>query len=320
MNISRKNPPSAHKAIMHSLGSANETLDRLILGKRLVLMDIPVYPNVGDLLIMLGTLSYLEKSSGRPALIVSAYNPCFDAIQKDDVILMQGGGNLGDLYPIHRSLREEVIRRFPGNRIVMLPQSIHFQDPDNLDRCMSLFASHQDLHLFVRDRSSLELGAALGNRCTMAPDMAHYLYPIQPDGHPRLQRLYLLRKDSEAARTQRPEPPEGHQDWHDILGRHRRMIRFFRSAFKRARRPGTANIVANIWLAYCRHIVRRVTSVYGAHHAITTDRLHGHIMGCLMDMPNEVLDNSYGKNSRYIEVWTGGSPLVTLSGSRDTRK
>jgi pyruvyl transferase EpsO len=45
---------------------------------------------------------------------------------------------------------------------------------------------------------------------------------------------------------------------------------------------------------------------------VVTDRLHGHILAMLMDMPTLVLDNSYGKNSRYAAVWTARSRLVTL--------
>jgi Exopolysaccharide biosynthesis protein len=45
---------------------------------------------------------------------------------------------------------------------------------------------------------------------------------------------------------------------------------------------------------------------------VVTDRLHGHILACLMDKKHVVIDNSYGKNSTYMNQWTIESPLTTL--------
>ncbi|WP_111655604.1 polysaccharide pyruvyl transferase family protein [Isoalcanivorax indicus] len=324
MNISLQDGAEAlqsHQTIMAKLSAPDPALDRLIKGHRLVLMDIPVYGNIGDLLIMLGTCSYLRRFAQPPSLTVSAYNPCFDAIRPDDVILMQGGGNLGDIYPIHQTLREEVVRKFPGNRIIILPQSIHFLHQENLDRCMSLFASHNDLHLFVRDKASYKLAEPLQDRRSMAPDMAHYLYPIGTRSEPSKDQLFLLRKDIESTCEAPLHPAHMTVDWYDILGsRHRRIIRFFRSLFKRARTPGTANAVAALWLRYSSHIAKLAERRFSRYGSVRTDRLHAHILACLMDKPHEVLDNSYGKNSRYIDAWTAESPLVTLSTPRETEQ
>jgi pyruvyl transferase EpsO len=39
---------------------------------------------------------------------------------------------------------------------------------------------------------------------------------------------------------------------------------------------------------------------------VVTDRLHGHILSRLLDKPQIVIDNDYGKIRRYIGVWGGG--------------
>lgn len=306
---------------MNSLSRPNPSLTRLIQGRRIIYMDIPVHGNIGDLLIMLGAFEYLKKFASLPALTASVYNPCISAILPDDVLLMHGGGNFGDLYPLHQEFRETIVNRFPENRIVLLPQSIHFNSNSNYKKSMSVFSSHKDLHLFVRDKVSYDLAEPLMDRRSMAPDMAHYLYPIRSNPEPSKAQLILLRKDSES--TCKAPPPSAHMtiDWYDILGgRHRRIIRFFRSLFKRARTPGTANAAAALWLRYSRHIANISGKHFSQYERVMTDRLHAHILACLMGKPHEILDNSYGKNSRYIEAWTGRSSLVTLFESRDVRK
>jgi Polysaccharide pyruvyl transferase len=65
---------------------------------------------------------------------------------RDDPILIHGGGNLGDLWPRHQQLREQVIRDFPNRPILQLPQSIHFGDRSGLERAKRVFEGHPNLH------------------------------------------------------------------------------------------------------------------------------------------------------------------------------
>jgi len=43
---------------------------------------------------------------------------------------------------------------------------------------------------------------------------------------------------------------------------------------------------------------------------IATDRLHGHILALLLDIPHIVFDNDYGKIGRYVATWTRDSPRL----------
>ncbi len=48
---------------------------------------------------------------------------------------------------------------------------------------------------------------------------------------------------------------------------------------------------------------------------VITTRLHGHIFSCLLEIPNVVCDNSYGKNSSYAKLWTQNLNFVELDKS-----
>ena len=66
------------------------------------------------------------------------------------------------------------------------------------------------------------------------------------------------------------------------------------------------------WYAYTQRIVKRVAQVFLANDKVTTTRLHGHIFSCLLEIPNRVCDNSYGKNSSYAKLWTKELDFVEL--------
>lgn len=47
-------------------------------------------------------------------------------IKKDTIILLQGGGNFGDIWDIHE-FKRKVIRNYPENRIIIFPQTVFYQ-------------------------------------------------------------------------------------------------------------------------------------------------------------------------------------------------
>ena len=51
-------------------------------------------------------------------------------------------------------------------------------------------------------------------------------------------------------------------------------------------------------------LIRGLQQLASAEFVIT-DRLHAHILSVLLDLPHAVLDNSYGKVSGFMDLWTG---------------
>ncbi len=98
-----------------------------------------------------------------------------------------------------RNYREAVIRAFPRNRIIQLPQSIWFSDSRNLAKARTAFDSHPDLTILVRDRRSLEF-ARNEFRATsvLCPDMAFALGPLRRPVAPDRDIVCLLRQDIES--------------------------------------------------------------------------------------------------------------------------
>jgi pyruvyl transferase EpsO len=171
-----------HAKLMHSLAEKHDIVADLIGTARVHYVDIPVHGNVGDLLIMLGTLRFFERYKINVEIKTAYFTYRTQWTRQKDVVVFQGGGNFGDLYPGSQQARQAVIQELPKNRIIILPQTIHFRSKDTYDECCKLFSQHTDLHICVRDRQSYELALPMSRHVYLLPDMAHQLWPIQRSG------------------------------------------------------------------------------------------------------------------------------------------
>ncbi len=193
------------------------SLDQLGTIQECVLLNYPDYPNIGDHLIGLGTLVYLlHHCQAKVNYLAGLQNFRAEQLQErigQGIIILQGGGNLGDLWYEHQSFREEIISQYHNRRIIIMPQTIHFQSQARLDHTAQVFNAHPDLTILVRDRHSESLARNHFNQCRIipAPDMAFWLVDLpwlpwfqlnfQQYGHP----LYHCRKDAEMPPLFQPE-------------------------------------------------------------------------------------------------------------------
>lgn len=291
-------------------------------GARVGYLDYPMHINVGDLLIFMGTMDFFAANGNTLPVAFSIHDVrqrAWRALEDVDVIACHGGGNFGDIYRPHQMLREEVVRRFPHKPIVVLPQSIHFSSADALERSAAVFSAHPNLTILVRDEASFEIARThFTERVTFMPDMAHRLYvafaSIRAGQHRHRGTLSLMRQDVEAPAGQ--PNLNAAVDWPDLLsladkaliGRHRAQ------AIWRGLVDAPLGSQAD---AYLRTVSSRVNRMAGRLIEFdhwTTSRLHGAILGNLLDKPVEAYDNSYGKLQRYFQRW--GSTLIAFAPDR----
>lgn len=307
---------SSHNYVMEELQNKHGSIIELISNSNFHYVDYPVHGNIGDLLIMHGTLEFFRKNNIWPTLSApfSSYSP--DWVNPNDVVVFHGGGNLGDLYHYPQQLRENVVRSCPNNRIIIMPQTIHFGSVHAWSQCKEIFNSHNDLHIFVRDTKSLELAKELTKYIYLVPDMAHHLYPITPKAIPSKGILGIQRMDGES--TGINFSADTLTDWPKLVGRLRSTaIRHITYASFLSHKIGVGRIMlplwAKLWFAYSSDLISEAVHLFSDHNTVVSDRLHAHILASLLNMPNTISDNAYGKNSNYILAWTKESPLVTLS-------
>ena len=165
-----------------------------------VLFGAPSHENVGDQAILLGASDYLREIHDE-LVIVKEYAP-FE-VKRSDMIYFLGGGNFGDLYaPVHLD-KIRRLRTFNRNRVVFLPQSIHFRKHKSVvETRKALTAYNGETSLFVRDKDSKSIAEnLLGIEAELLPDSSILLQPklrewvtgIEAEG-----ALYIRRDDKES--------------------------------------------------------------------------------------------------------------------------
>src|SRR5690554_1276857 len=130
-----------------------------------VLLDVPNHRNIGDLLIWQGELEYLKELPFKLKYSSNIYTHDNSQIKETDIILLHGGGNFGDVWRLNQSFRNDIIKKFKKNRIIVLPQTIHYQKKDNLIKDSEIYNAHQNLVLCVRDEISYKIAKDRFSSC-----------------------------------------------------------------------------------------------------------------------------------------------------------
>ncbi len=309
----------SHETMMLELKQKHQVLTHIIGDNPILYFDIPMHGNIGDLLIMQGTMQFFKTYRLNVKNIFSALNFEEKKIKQDDVLVFHGGGNFGDLYELHQKHREEFVRKYKQNRIVILPQTIHFESEAEYEKCCRLFKKHSDLHICVRDTKSQILAQKMTDKVYLMPDMAHQLYPIKSnEKKDELNHaLFISRIDKEADNSEDIKVDyDTKTDWPTLLKDYQKRINLHKRVQRKFKKEGwgslTSVLTSKAWLLCANHLVKKSVDLFAAHDSIYTNRLHGHILACLMDKRNIVLDNSYGKNMAYIDQWTKHSEIVEI--------
>jgi pyruvyl transferase EpsO len=325
---------NAHRAVMQRLSAKLDQIGDLIpRGTPIAYLDIPVYFNVGDQLINMGSEVFFKRMDYDVCLRMSMYDLCdldwqipertklkdaarkrIAALDKNVVLVFQGGGNFGDIYPQFQMMRKAVVTAFPDRRIVILPQSLHFSSADEERSNIEQLLQHPDLHICVRDVESQQaLGKYNGVSSVLLPDMAHALWDTP--GWPSVNKggkgvLVMERTDSESTGLAMTDGKSTRMDWPTIVTPfdtfvfglvQKTMVRNLDPSYKV---PGA------IWYKLRNRLAQRAIEIFGSHDNVITDRLHGMLLSTLLTRPVQFSDNSYGKLSRYVNVWLKDSPLV----------
>ena len=287
----------------------------------LIYCDFPVHNNFGDILIMLGTAAFMERLGNTVIDFFALHAP--QKIQpsrpRGTVWLLHGGGNFGDLWGRHQGFREEIIRAHPSDRVISLPQTLHYSSTAGLEGFAALAGKHRDLHLFWRDQVSYRTAQRhFDCHNYLCPDMAHHLWPL-PESQPNIKGkgdLFLIRRDKEAGHI--PQWALAHRDafvdWRELMPGHYRLLRRpVRLLDEAGGLTGMRSPALTLWVWGMRRLLPAMSEIFRSYDRVITSRLHAHIFACLVGTPSILIDNSYGKNRTYFDAWTGALGLAEFA-------
>ncbi|MBW6033541.1 polysaccharide pyruvyl transferase family protein [Klebsiella sp. CVUAS 11332] len=289
-----------------------------------IFIDYPLYHNVGDLLIFQGTQKFFKDNNINVKMYRSAHDYNLEELKENvdpqTTLICQGGGNFGDLYDVHQNIRLSLVTNFKNNRIIILPQTAHFSDENKLNLNIDIFKQHPNVILFARDTNTFELFQRFTDKVYLMPDMAHQLYGELPvSAIKKNNPLYFLRVDKEKNDLQQSLMNNNEIqsiDWEDFVTsnefRYERILSKVSRLANKINSGFLKNIVYHLWNNHSSQVVNRSARYFSQYDLIITSRMHGHILSCLVNRDNKVIDNSYGKNSGYFNEWTKKTLLGTL--------
>lgn len=274
--------------------------------RRFILMQTPLHGNLGDHAIALAELNFLaEHFPDVPVVELPGF--AFSRQPEDyasllnaekDTILITGGGFAGSLWKEEESNIQCLLSELHGFRILMLPQTLYYEDESSPAALSSLqgYATCQTLTFCARESLSLDrLNRLLPNtRSELIPDMVLYSQYTETS-KPRCGIGLCLRHDKESTLDADERKalatgilhsfPNDSPFWTDTV------------------------IPLNVSPAERREAVLAKLNEFAGYRFIITDRLHGMVFAALTGTPCIVLDNcdhkvrgvyDWLKQNRYI--------------------
>ncbi|MDR2204717.1 MAG: polysaccharide pyruvyl transferase family protein [Flavobacteriaceae bacterium] len=282
------------------------------------LLDIPDHDNIGDNFIWEGEISFLKNIPYQKLYECSLNFFKQEKIPNNAMILMHGGGNFGDIYPIVNEFRLNIIKNNPNKKILIFPQTVHYKDEKILAENSEIINNHPNLTICVRDQKSYETATEhfTNAKVLLLPDMAFCIdLKIFPKNKYTDKTLIMNRMDGEKNLIN-PLKIENSEtlDWPTFnttkeqrfkkIQRNRRLDKIAKAIQKI---PLISKIVDPRYGLKNRknreNYIQQGIAFFNDYDTIYTTRLHGLILGILMGKKMKILDNNYGKLQSFYNTW-----------------
>lgn len=282
-----------------------------------VFLDLPYYSNVGDVLIWEASLQLLKKSPHQCLYSCSVETYRKPRIGKDVILLFSGGGNFGDLWEKHQPFRHRVMEDFPDNPIVQLPQSVWFENEENLKHDIQCYKKHKgSVTICVRDKQSFDIiqNNYPNVKPLLLPDLVLALDIDTVLKRNRIKktrgegRLYFKRDDKEYAGDSLNIHFDKEGDWpcrnYDI-----KWVRKYNNLIYRLEQMNISETIRlRVTDLYYRHIIKDAYLRNGIrflmpYQEVYATRLHAAILAWLLGKKVYMIDNTYHKCSGVYDLW-----------------
>lgn len=271
--------------------------------RRVFMLDMPEYVNMGDQAIALAMRAFVEKYLPECEIfeIEEDLFPKYirwlkKNVNEEDIICLTGGGNMGTMYQRYEAIRRIVVRMFCNNRIFVFPQTVT-DKADSLysrkewKRAKRVYEKAVNLTIMAREQASYDfLKSRLSCDILAVPDIALFLNNSFPINENRTDTVGIcLREDNESVLTSEDKErikssfPKV-EEFDTVLSEHKRINSENR-----------------------RETVERMLQMFVKYRLVVTDRLHGLIFSYLTNTPCIIQPSKTGKVESIIAFLKGNT-------------
>jgi exopolysaccharide biosynthesis predicted pyruvyltransferase EpsI len=298
--------------ISHPLRTLKNGFRRIFPRRKIYIFGVPQHGNLGDQAIAETTKQFVERYSKREVIEIpmadslSAAAEIVHEIGQDDFIAWHGGGNMGTIWSNEEEARLKTLPKFYNSAIVMLPQSIYYDNEKALIKSRKIYNSLRNATLFTREQVSYDFAKKNFNKIDsqLMPDMVFSL-KYKSKHTERRGAITLLRKDKEKLVKKAEQ---------------NKIIKHLRDDYNKITESDT---VISEWfsdISKRKQVVNDLLDEIALHEVVVTDRLHGMIFAYITRTPCVVFENSNHKIRSTYETWISDCEFITIIDSAEKLK
>lgn len=279
-----------------------------------ILLDTPLHGNLGDHAIVLSEQQFLDNLGCKYLEILGVYTDGFEkwfakVTPKDKIILINGGGFLGELWPNEEYRFRRILKAFNNNKIIVFPQTITFDlTTDNglkfFEESKQYYTENKDLIICVREqRSYAFIKKYLPEvNVVLMPDIVTQYKPAINYNDQRKNILVCLRSDKEKNITD------------EVFDE---IINTLKIKYENESLMFTDTVIpAEVNMKNRQNFVCSKLNEFKNSKLVITDRLHGMIFAAITNTPCIALGNINGKVEGVYE-WIKGNNYIRYVNSYD---
>lgn len=252
-----------------------------------IFIATPIHGNLGDQAIVYSQYKFFE-SLGLEKRIIEIHRYQYEmwreklenVIKRTDLIIIDGGGNIGTLWLEEEKKMRDIVTRFDKNQVFVFPQTVSYSNDEEgryeLECSRKAYSANKKLFVFVRDKKSFEFmtHSMPEIQCMYTPDMVMFIQDAQTS-QKRNGIGLCLRKDTERVLSVRQQR-ELKQKMQDDFGLVKEI---------------STLVLENVRTNQRQRKLREKWNEFSGLKLVVTDRLHGMIFSAITGTPCIALDN-----------------------------
>lgn len=284
--------------------------------KIIFILSTPRHGNLGDHAIVYSQYK-LFKELGYSKNIVEINTNVYSFFKNkiarwsdpDDLIIIDGGGNIGTLWIREEALMRDIISLHKNNAIIIMPQTAYFEDTpygkSELQKSIEIYCGHPDLTIFCRDSDTFKLISEEFKSVNSyyVPDMVMFLSDVSFKTK-RSGAMLCLREDPERICSSEIEE---------------KIVAYICCQNGIEIRKGTTFVDRLVSPRQRKKLLFEKWREFSEAEFVVTDRLHGMIFSAITATPCLALDNISHKVKNGYK-WLEKLPYIIFCDCDDSLK